>query len=113
LSDLEKKPKLWCLVRPSPATYACSLAVVFVITRETSAVAAARKIPKRAVRAKSGAKGTAATPRSVEKPLPLSESDASHQMRQPEELRRARIELKAARDRYAALYDFSPAGHLT
>jgi PAS domain S-box-containing protein len=34
-------------------------------------------------------------------------------MRQPEELRRARIELKAARDRYAALYDFSPAGHLT
>ena len=76
-------------------------------------MAAARKIPKRAVRAKSGAKGTAATTRSVEKPLPLSESDASHQMRQPEELRRARIELKAARDRYAALYDFSPAGHLT
>ena len=34
-------------------------------------------------------------------------------MRQPEELRRAHIELKAARDRYAALYDFSPAGHLT
>jgi PAS domain S-box-containing protein len=34
-------------------------------------------------------------------------------MRQPEELRRARSELKAALDRYAALYDFSPAGYLT
>jgi PAS domain S-box-containing protein len=32
---------------------------------------------------------------------------------QNEELRRAHIELEAARDRYADLYDFSPAGHLT
>jgi PAS domain S-box-containing protein len=34
-------------------------------------------------------------------------------MPQNEELRRAQIELEAARERYAALYDFSPAGHLT
>lgn len=32
---------------------------------------------------------------------------------QNEELRRARMELEAARDRYMDLYDFSPAGHLT
>jgi PAS domain S-box-containing protein len=32
---------------------------------------------------------------------------------QNEELRRAQIELEAARDRYVDLYDFSPAGHLT
>lgn len=31
---------------------------------------------------------------------------------QNEELRRAQIELQAARDRYIDLYDFSPAGHL-
>ncbi len=34
-------------------------------------------------------------------------------MPQNEELRRTQIELEAACDRYAALYDFSPAGHLT
>ena len=32
---------------------------------------------------------------------------------QNEELRRAQVEIEAARDRYADLYDFSPAGHLT
>ena len=32
---------------------------------------------------------------------------------QNDELRRTQEELEAARDRYAALYDFSPAGHLT
>jgi PAS domain S-box-containing protein len=32
---------------------------------------------------------------------------------QNEELRRAEMELQAARDRYVDLYDFSPAGHLT
>ena len=32
---------------------------------------------------------------------------------QNEELRRAQVELEAARDRYVDLYDFSPAGHLT
>ena len=32
---------------------------------------------------------------------------------QNEELRRAQMELQAARDRYVDLYDFSPAGHLT
>ncbi|MCI0426718.1 MAG: PAS domain S-box protein [Nitrospiraceae bacterium] len=32
---------------------------------------------------------------------------------QNEELRRAQMELEAARDRYVDLYDFSPAGHLT
>jgi two-component system, sporulation sensor kinase E len=32
---------------------------------------------------------------------------------QNEELRRTRLELEAARDRYVDLYDFSPAGHLT
>src|SRR5215210_1734869 len=32
---------------------------------------------------------------------------------QNEELRRAHLETQAARDRYAELYDFSPAGHLT
>jgi PAS domain S-box-containing protein len=32
---------------------------------------------------------------------------------QNEELRRAHLEIQAARDRYAELYDFSPAGHLT
>lgn len=32
---------------------------------------------------------------------------------QNEELRRAQLELEAARDRYVDLYDFSPAGHLT
>ena len=32
---------------------------------------------------------------------------------QNEELRRAQLEIQAARDRYAELYDFSPAGHLT
>ena len=34
-------------------------------------------------------------------------------MPQNEELRRTQIELEAACDRYAVLYDFSPAGHLT
>ena len=32
---------------------------------------------------------------------------------QNEELRRTKLELEAARDRYVDLYDFSPAGHLT
>lgn len=32
---------------------------------------------------------------------------------QNDELRRAQLELEAARDRYVDLYDFSPAGHLT
>ena len=32
---------------------------------------------------------------------------------QNEELRRSQMELEAARDRYADLYDLSPAGHLT
>lgn len=32
---------------------------------------------------------------------------------QNDELRRTQAELEAARDRYAKLYDFSPAGHLT
>ncbi len=32
---------------------------------------------------------------------------------QNDELRRTQVELEAARDRYVALYDFSPAGHLT
>lgn len=32
---------------------------------------------------------------------------------QNEELRRAQMDLEAARDRYVELYDFSPAGHLT
>jgi PAS domain S-box-containing protein len=32
---------------------------------------------------------------------------------QNENLRRAQVELEAARDRYADLYDFSPAGHFT
>ncbi len=32
---------------------------------------------------------------------------------QNEELRRAHLEIQTARDRYAELYDFSPAGHLT
>ncbi|NWF72455.1 MAG: PAS domain S-box protein [Nitrospirae bacterium] len=32
---------------------------------------------------------------------------------QNDELRRTQVELETARDRYVALYDFSPAGHLT
>jgi len=32
---------------------------------------------------------------------------------QNEELRRSQLDLQAARDRYAELYNFSPAGHLT
>lgn len=73
---------------------------------------AARKIPKKAVRTKSVAKQEGAKPRSLEGRLPLPEHDALEIM-QNDELRRSQIELDAARDRYAALYDFSPAGHLT
>ena len=74
-------------------------------------MAAARKIPKRAVPAKSGVKREGKL-RPREGQLPSSERDAS-QMPQNEELRRTQIELEAVCDRYAALYDFSPAGHLT
>ena len=74
-------------------------------------MASARKIPKKAVPAKSGAKRESKL-RPLEGPLPSSERDAS-QMPQNEELRRTQIELEAACDRYAAHYDFSPAGHLT
>ena len=114
MSDLGKRPRLWFLVRPSPATDDYSVAAVFVITRETYAVAAARKIPKRAVLTKSGAKHEGKL-RPLEGPLSPSERDIrdASQMPQNEELRRTQIELKATCDRYAALYDFSPAGHLT
>ncbi len=73
---------------------------------------AARKIPTRAVRAKSGALSKDAKPRPVKRPLSVSEHDPP-QMPQNEELRRAHIELKAARDRYVTLHDFSPAGLLS
>ena len=75
-------------------------------------MASARKIPKKAVPAKSGAQAQGCKLKPLKGPLPPSERDAP-QMLQNEELRRAQIELEAARDRYAALYDFSPAGHLT
>ena len=73
---------------------------------------AARKTPRRTAPAKIGAKNKVAKPRPVETPLLLSESDA-FQTLQNDELRRTQLELEAARDRYAELYDFSPAGHLT
>jgi PAS domain S-box-containing protein len=75
-------------------------------------VASARKIPKKSVPAKSGAKQEGAKPKSLGGRLPLPERDAS-QMPQNDQLRRTQMELEAARERYAALYDFSPAGHLT
>ena len=75
-------------------------------------MASARKIPKKAVPAKGGAKQEGAKPGSLGGRLLLPERDAL-QIMQNEELRRTQMELEAARDRYAALYDFSPAGHLT
>ena len=75
-------------------------------------MASAQKIPKKAVPAKGGAKQEGAKPRSLGGRLPLPERDAL-QIMQNDELRRSQMELEAARDRYAALYDFSPAGHLT
>ncbi|TKB60169.1 MAG: PAS domain S-box protein, partial [Nitrospira sp.] len=75
-------------------------------------MAASRKIPKKVVPAKGGAKQEGAKPRSLGERLPLPECDAL-QIMQNDELRRTQMELEAARDRYAALYDFSPAGHLT
>jgi PAS domain S-box-containing protein len=75
-------------------------------------MAATRKTPKRTAAAKTGAKSKDAKPRPVKTPRPLSASDA-FQVLQNEELRRAQMEVDAARDRYVDLYDFSPAGLLT
>ena len=75
-------------------------------------MAAARKTPKRTAAARTSAKSKGAKPRPIETLQPLSGSDAS-QVLQNEELRRAQMELEAARNRYVELYDFSPAGHLT
>jgi PAS domain S-box-containing protein len=75
-------------------------------------VAAARKTPRRTIPAKTGAKHKGAKPRPVETPQLLTESDASQTL-QSDKLRRTQLELEAARDRYAKLYDFSPAGYLT
>ncbi len=73
---------------------------------------ASRKTPKKAVPPKSGAKREGAKPKSLGGRLTLPERDAL-QIMQNDELRRTQMELEVARDRYAALYDFSPAGHLT
>ncbi len=75
-------------------------------------MAAARKTPRRTAPAKIAAKNKVAKPRPVETPQLLTESDASQTL-QSDKLRRTQLELEAARDRYAKLYDFSPAGHLT
>ena len=75
-------------------------------------MAASRKTPKKAVPPKSGAKREGAKPKSLGGRLTLPERHAL-QIMQNDELRRTQMELEVARDRYAALYDFSPAGHLT
>ena len=75
-------------------------------------MAAARKIPKRTATAKRGAKHKGAKLHLRKPPLPLSKPDASQTLLN-NELHRIHLELEAARDRYAELYEFSPAGHLT
>lgn len=75
-------------------------------------MAAARKTPRRTSTAKTGSKHKDAKPKPARTPLLLSESGASQTL-QSEDVRRTELELEAARKRYAELYDFSPAGHLT
>ncbi|MGA6826168.1 PAS domain S-box protein [Nitrospira sp. NS4] len=77
---------------------------------------AARKPSKRKATAKTAARNKGAKTRPVrilKTRSPLQESNASQTLRDDELDRDHQLELEAAHDRDADLYDFSPVGHLT